>query len=370
MIKHPKSKTDISPAPMSESEARLRAIFSTAVEAIIIIDDRGCIDTVNPAAEKMFGWTMEELIGRNIQILMPEPFRSNHDNYLANYLTSGRPRIIGVGREALGQRRDGSIFPIDLSVGEFVVGDRRMFTGIVRNITDRHRLQAEVLRIAEMEQRRLGRDLHDDLCQQLAGIEYLCHSLALRLEKAGRDEASIANEITHLLHAATEHTRDLSHGMAPVPLEEGGLSEALVALAIRTEKRFGIRTFVRCPHSVLMLNTEASTHLYRIAQEAVNNAVKHGRPGQIDIGLVQVGERIHLAVRDNGCGLPKGTSHTPGMGLRIMQYRAGMIGGSFIVQNEPDGGTTVACSIQCPGSSSAQSAANSPANPHSKPQHP
>lgn len=355
---------------MSESEARLRAIFSTAVEAIIIIDDRGSIDTMNPAAEAMFGWTMQELAGRNIRVLMPEPFRSNHDSYLANYLTSGRPKIIGIGREALGQRRDGTIFPIDLSVGEFVVGERRMFTGIVRDITERRRLQAEVLRIAEMEQGRLGRDLHDDLCQQLAGIEYLCHSLALRLEKAGREEASTASEITRLLHAATEYTRDLSHGMAPVPLDESGLSEALVALAVRTEKRFGIRTFVRCPHAVRMPNTEVSTHLYRIAQEAVNNAVKHGQPGRIDIGLVQVGDRIHLAVSDNGRGLPKGTSNTSGLGLRIMQYRAGMIGGSFVVQNEPDGGTTVACSIQFSRQSPLPSDTHPSAIPTSKAQHP
>jgi two-component system sensor kinase FixL len=334
-------------AALRESEARLRAVFDTAVEAIVTIDERGRIDAVNPATVSMFGWSAEELIGRNVSSLMPEPYRGQHDGYLANYLSTGHRRIIGIGREAFGQRRDGSVFPIDLSVGEFSVGGRRLFTGIIRDITERRRLQAEVLRISEAEQTRIGRDLHDDLCQQLAGIEFLGQTLARRLSEAGRIEASAAEEIARLIRQATEYTRDLSHGMSPVGLEADGLMSALEELVLRTQRHFRITAEFRCPQPVLVENNEIATHLYRIAQEAVSNALKHGKATRIEIGLAAVGQRIHLAIRDNGQGLPTLPPHQKpkGKGLAIMQYRSGMIGGSLIVGNEPAGGVTVGCSV-------------------------
>jgi len=332
-------------AALRESEARLRAVFSTAVEGILTIDDRGRIDSVNPAAERMFGWSAPELIGRNISTLMPEPYRAQHDGYLANYLSTGERRVIGIGREVFGQRKDGSLFPIDLSVGEFSVGGRRLFTGIVRDITERRRLQSEVLRIGEMAQQRIGRDLHDDLCQQLAGIEFLSQSLANRLQEAGRPERDAAEEIARLIRSAVGYTRDLSHGMSPMRPEPDGLLTALEELAARTAHHFKVEVAFRSDTPVAVPDPEVATHLYRIAQEAISNAIRHGRATRIEIGLAAVGERVHLAVRDNGRGLPRMPNRKKGMGLRIMQYRAGIIGGSLVIQNEPTGGTTVGCSV-------------------------
>ena len=195
-MNQPSSKEPESLAALRESEARLRAVFDTAVEAIVTIDERGRIDAVNPAAETMFGWRSTELIGRNVSMLMPEPHHGQHDGYLANYRATGHRRIIGIGRETFGQRRDGTVFPIDLSIGEFSANGRRLFTGIIRDITERRQLQAEVLRTGEAEQQRIGRDLHDDLCQQLAGVQFLAQSLARRLAEAGRPEASGEKERT------------------------------------------------------------------------------------------------------------------------------------------------------------------------------
>jgi len=332
-------------AALRESEARLRAVFATAVEGIITIDERGNVDSLNPAAETMFGWSAKDLIGRNISILMPEPYRAQHDGYLANYLSTGHRRIIGIGREVFGQRKDGSLFPIDLSVGEFTVGGRRLFTGIIRDITERRRLQTEVLRIAELAQQRIGRDLHDDLCQQLAGIEFLSQTLTNRLQDANRPECAAAEEITRLIRSAVGYTRDLSHGMLPMRTDAEGLFSALEELAARTARHFSVEVELRCPTPVAVPDTEVATHLYRIAQEAVSNALRHGKASRIEIGLAAVGERIHLAVHDNGRGLPRTLPRKRGMGLRIMQYRAGIIGGSLIVQREPTGGTTVGCSV-------------------------
>lgn len=126
------------------SEEMLHSVVDKAIDGIITIDTRGRIESFNPAAEEIFGYRAEEVIGRNINMLMPEPYHSRHDGYLGNYLGTGERRIIGVGREVVGRRKDGSTFPMDLAVSEFMLGERRLFTGIVRDITERKRMEQEL----------------------------------------------------------------------------------------------------------------------------------------------------------------------------------------------------------------------------------
>ena len=145
---------------LAESEAHIRAIVETAADGIITIDERGIIETCNPAVEKMFGYAREEMIGRNVSLLMPSPEREQHDGYLARYSQTRQPKIIGMGREVRGRRKDGTIFPLDLAVSETRLGDRCFFTGIVRDATLRHlRLQAEKELAATHEQLRLARSI-------------------------------------------------------------------------------------------------------------------------------------------------------------------------------------------------------------------
>lgn len=133
---------------LQDSEERIRAIVNTAVEGIITIDHRGIVESLNPAALAMFGYQVDEVIGRNISMLMPEPYRSRHDGYLENYLKSGQAKIIGIGREVVGERKDGSIFPMDLSVGEVKLAGARLFTGIVRDITERKEAESKLAQLA------------------------------------------------------------------------------------------------------------------------------------------------------------------------------------------------------------------------------
>ena len=154
-------------AALRDSEARLRAILETAVEGIITIDERGIIESVNAAAERIFGFPAAQLVGQNVSRLMPSPYRDEHDGYLANYLHTGEAKIIGIGREAAGQRKDGTIFPMDLTVSEVRLADRRLFTAFVRDITERKHLEKEISEISNREQQRIGQDLHEGLCQQL-----------------------------------------------------------------------------------------------------------------------------------------------------------------------------------------------------------
>jgi len=145
---------------LAESEARIRAIVETAADGIITIDERGLIETCNPAVEKMFGYALEELIGRNVSLLMPSPEREEHDGHLARYSQTRQPNVIGTGREVRGRRKDGTIFPVDLAVSETQLGDRCFFTGIVRDATLRHlRLKAEKELAATHEQLCLARSI-------------------------------------------------------------------------------------------------------------------------------------------------------------------------------------------------------------------
>jgi two-component system sensor kinase FixL len=139
----------------SEEQVRLKSIVETAVDGIVTIDERGTIETANPAAENLFGYTAMELIGRNVSVLMPNPYRSEHDGYLARYVATGQRHIIGVGREVTGRRKDGTTFPMRISVGEFWLGQRRMFTGVIHDLTQQKSAEERALqseRLAAMGQ--------------------------------------------------------------------------------------------------------------------------------------------------------------------------------------------------------------------------
>ena len=130
-------------AALAEALERHRAILDTAVDGIITIDDRGIIESFNHAAERMFGYAADEVIGHNIRLLMPQPYRRDHDQYIENYLSTGQARIIGIGREVEGLRKDGTVFPMDLAVGAVHLPERLLFTGITRDISDRKAVEAE-----------------------------------------------------------------------------------------------------------------------------------------------------------------------------------------------------------------------------------
>jgi PAS domain S-box-containing protein len=152
------------PSPSAQA-AKLRGILESAVTAIITIDQQGLIEQVNPATERLFGYAEDELIGKNVKVLMPEPYRTEHDGYIANYLGTGVKRIIGIGREVSGRRKDGTSFPLHLSVSEFEADGRRYFTGMIHDISDRKHVE-EALRESE---RRLAQSQRMEAVGQLTG---------------------------------------------------------------------------------------------------------------------------------------------------------------------------------------------------------
>ncbi len=332
---------------LSDSEARLRAILETAVEGIITINERGVIESFNLASEKMFGYLAAEVIGKNVSVLMPEPHHAQHDGYLANYRGTGQARIIGIGREVSGRRKNGTVFPMDLSVSEVQLADRRIFTGFIRDITERKQLEKEILEISEREQRRIGHDLHDGICQHLAGIELMSQVLEQKLERRSRDGSTRAGTIAKNVRETISQTRALARGLSPVTLEAEGLMSALGELAENTSKIFRVNCQFQCDPPVPVNDQAISTHLFRIAQEAVSNALRHGQKVRcVTIQLRAADGRLWLSVSDDGTGFAATKpANDKGMGLRIMQSRTGMIGGTLAIGGNPAGGATVTISV-------------------------
>jgi PAS domain S-box-containing protein len=334
--------------------ARLAAVVNTAVDAIITIDDRGTIDSVNPAAERMFGYAAGELLGRNVSLLMPEPYASEHDGYVSRYLATGKARIIGIGREVVGLRKDGTTFPLDLSVSEFRVGGRRMFTGILHDITNRRRLEREILEASANEQRRVGHELHDGLCQQLTGAAFSAEILAKKLRSKAPEAVPAVNKLAEEIDQAITQARTLARGLNPVEVHADSLPSALEDLARKVTSTFGIACRFHGPADgdAVIADNVAATHLYRIAQEAVSNAVRHGKASRVELRLRAGEDGVSLWIVDDGVGLPQdaggaGQRMKPeGIGLQTMAYRARMIGGALDVRPGAGRGVVVTCLVR------------------------
>ena len=332
---------------LQDRGARMAAVIDTALEGIVTIDERGIIESVNPAACRLFGYEPAELFGRNVNMLMPEPYHGEHDGYMLNYLRTGNARIIGIGREVSGLRKDGSVFPLHLGVSEFRVGGKRMFTGQVRDMTERRRLEREVLEIGSQEQMRIGHDLHDGLCQELTGVSFALEVLGKKLEARSAPETASIRKVAELIDQSISHARALAHGLQPVSLEATGLESALQELAAKTERLFRVSCLFVGEGTVLVHDNTVATHVYRIAQEAIGNAIKHGKAKTIMVDLAVHAGQLALTITDDGVGLSKvSAGGGKGIGLQTMAYRAGMVGGTLVVRpGERGAGTVVVCTV-------------------------
>ena len=515
--------------------ARYRAVVDHAVDGILTISDQGIIESVNAAVAKLFDYTEDELLGENVSLLMTYEDRQRYKTHLAEYLRSGRERIIGVGREVLARRKDGIAFPIYLSIGHFELGGRHYYTGIVHDISERHQAEAALRRANEtLEQlvrerteyirllqdvavianesesvaqafqivlqrvlqfkswelahvvlrsrqepdafvdagiwtaaansrfrrlisagsklvfrpgegmigraiaagrpewvtdvasdetsllaspaaacglkaavacpvligtevaavvqffsasssapdetfleimkhvgtqlgrvierdrlqrqlvnavwdqhRRFGQELHDTLGQALSGIGMLADSFAKRLAARGDPDAEQLSELVEMIQQAKTEVRQLSKGLYPVDVDAQGLLAALEELALTTRQRSQIPCEFNGDRAIQLRDNDVTTHLFRIAQEAVHNAVKHGSPSKISIALTKARGRVTLAVRDDGSGIPaESAKRSGGLGMRIMQYRANAIGADLLVEMGGSGGTLVRCTLQ------------------------
>jgi signal transduction histidine kinase len=254
-------------------------------------------------------------------------------------------------RDVVFRRRDGSPFSAEvLSADVELAGETRSLV-VIQDVSERKHLEREIIEIANRERRRQGSDLHDGLGQELTGISLMLRSLATRLGAGAAQVAPELDEIIGLVNHAIQSARTMALGLSPVTRQNGGLESALSTLAgwARENYRLDVRLKLTTP-APLNLDEAAATHLYLIAQEAINNAVKHGRSRSVDVSLRTNKNVITLGVADDGIGITNNPVRTKGMGLKIMEYRAGMIGGSLQIRQLKRGGTRVRCVCpQAPG---------------------
>jgi signal transduction histidine kinase len=215
-------------------------------------------------------------------------------------------------------------------------------------IAERERLEREILDVSERERRRIGRDLHDSLGQLLTGTALAGQVLEERLASKAIAEATDVTRIVMLVEQGIELTRSLARGLDPVEIEGEGLADSFRELAAKTSEIPSTRCEYHPGVPVTVSDGVTATHLYRIAQEAITNAIKHGRARRIVVRLDGAPERVRLTVHDNGVGIADAHARGNGMGLRIMAHRAAVMGGTFEVRSEPSGGTTVICEMRNP----------------------
>lgn len=334
---------------LKENECRMRAVLDSTVDAIVTIDRDGTIMDVNPATLKMFGYRQEELIGSNVTIFMPSPQREEHDHYISRYLETGEARVIGIGREVRGIRKDGTSFPLDLAVSR--IDHLGMFCGIMRDISERRELEERVISAVVDERRRSAQDLHDGLGSMLTAIHLRINSLAQSLAAAGSGLEQEAGLIAGLVKKAVSQTRAIARGLDPVGPEPEDLMSSLAELVNEVRTVSGIECEFRCPEPVLIQGMVLCKQLYRIAQEAVTNGIKHGGSSRIIVSLFQREGEVVLSVADNGGGITPQSFNAGGSGLKIMRYRANMVGGAVAIAPGEDGGTLVTFAAPLPDGS-------------------
>jgi signal transduction histidine kinase len=328
----------------------LQSVLNSMGDGVIVADASGKILLFNPAAER--------LIRAGLGTVAPgdsfEQFQTYLSDTLTAYPTNEHPLLRAMrgeiidGAEIFLRKSDASEGLWLTATGRPLVDEHGQIHGGVVVYTDlsaRKLMERQVAEISDREQRRIGQDLHDTLCQQLVSISFATELLREKLARYKLPEAAQAGHIAEMVNDGISQARHLARGFYPVRLEVEGLASALEELAETTQARDHVTCQFLCEEQILIHDTVAGNNLYRIAQEAINNALKHGHCKVISIGLGAVDEEVTLTVKDDGVGFPDGREYSSGMGLHIMNYRAKMIGASLDIRRGAGGGTIVICSF-------------------------
>ena len=320
----------------------LSGILDTVGALVAVLSSSGEIIRFNRACEMLSGHTSDDVRGRPFWELFPTAEESER---CRAYLAALRPGQRGEGYEGDWIGRDGSRRRIAWSAtslsGDGPEASHIITTGI--DVTERKQMEQALLEISTREQRMIGQDLHDGLGQHLTGIAFMSKVLAQQLAEERTPQAEQARKIVRLVNEAINKTRQLARGLLPVFSEADGLMSALKQWTDEIEDLFRISCRFQCPEPIPIRDIGLATHLYHIAQEAVNNAVKHGSPTRIILSLTRENGAGILTVEDNGVGIADPATPHPGLGLRIMSYRANMVGGTLELRRGASGGTVVCC---------------------------
>jgi PAS domain S-box-containing protein len=325
---------------LRESEERYRYLVELSPVGIFVHRDSEIL-FANRAAASVLGLEPAELVGRNFfDFLEPSYHALIMGRLRKSGDTGGQPLV-----ETSCRRNDGAMVRVEATAVHIPYEGEQAILSIIRDISEKKRLEREILEISGREQRRIGQDLHDTLGQNLAGAAFLGKALQQKLARLDPAMAEDASKVVSLITQSVSQARALSRGLCPVDIVANGLELAFTELASNTREFFGVRCTFETNNLCPSVDETTATHLYHIVLEAVNNAARHGGASRIAIRLVcESGGRI-LTVQDDGKGLERQPDEK-GMGLRIMEYRAKVIGASLEIQSRPGEGTIVTCSLR------------------------
>ena len=366
---------------LREAVSKYRGIFENATEGIFQATPKGRYLSANPALARMFGYDSPQEMIAGVTDIARQTYVFPEQREELKRLLETRPSVQHF--EAQRYRKDGGIFwtSVDAHAVRDSKGCLLYYEGTNHNITevvaarqalarsreelerlvcertaqlrsemaDRQRLEQQVLESVEREQERIGQDLHDGLCQLLTAFKFKTAALRDELQRAGRPEADQMRELEDLANQALQQGHGLARGLNPVKLTSGGLCLALKELAASVQAAYGVRCDCDFRTPVTVGEQSVANHLYRIAQEAIHNAIKHGKAGEIAVTWSdQSGESV-LVIRDDGVGLAPAARRKRGMGLQNMEARARMIGATLAIGGAVGRGTEVKCALRKSG---------------------
>jgi PAS domain S-box-containing protein len=327
---------------LQEERNVVSAILHTVGALVVVLDPEGSIIRFNRACEQTSGYSFAEVAGQKIWDLLMVPEEVDRFKSVFQQLRSDQ---FPSDFEGYLVKRDGArrliAWSSTLLPGNGGTPTYFIATGI--DITERKHLEKTILEISAREQRRIGQDLHDGLGQHLTGIAFMSKVQEQKLMEKGMPEAGDAAKIVNLVNEAINKTRELARGLLPVVSDAQGLMSALRQWAGEVEDLFAVSCRFQCFTAVLIHDDAVATHLYYVAREAVNNAIKHGHARQIVIRLAADQRQGALTIQDDGYGISSTVPGNKGMGLHLMEYRARMVGGSLEVRRVATGGTIVTC---------------------------
>jgi PAS domain S-box-containing protein len=321
---------------------RYQDLFENANDMVYTHDLKGQLTSINVAGESLIGCRREEIQQKNLLDFISEEQRPSALRWLQQII-DGIP-LSPVEWDFI--PATGGRIRLEISA-RFIEREGRPaeIEGVARDVTEHRRLEKEILEISTREQRRIGHDLHDGICQQLAGICFLSEILFNDLDQTKHPQTEAARKLTGLVNAVNKETRGVARGLFPVRLEENGLVSALKEMTANTGAFFNTKCEFHHEAPVAINDHTVAQQLYYIAQESVLNAAKHGKARLIEIFLKDGPDLCTLIVQDNGQGLPAKPGEPTGMGLRIMNYRARLINATLRVSNRPEGGVEVVCQL-------------------------
>lgn len=328
---------------LQESLKLLQSIHDSSPDALLQLDADGIVLAASHSSKNVFGSKSADLVGRRLRELLPgscsEDFEEFYSSYRGNAGDSGKACLT----ESYVLRPDGTTCPVEIALGNIPALEQ--CTAFVRDITKRRRLESELLRVATDERRRLAMDLHDSLCQQISAIHFSLATASNQLTTSEHTLAPMVKKITLMAAAALEDARQIAHGLSPVMQDGDDIVRAIRRLVRNIEDLCQVQCRLHAAQVFDDLHPDVASQLYHIAQEALNNVVRHAAATRIEVTLAKADHDVVLTISDNGVGLSAVSNHDAGRGIRFMRYRAGTVHGSLNLVRKKEGGMAVVCRV-------------------------